>query len=67
MIPKDRRINISLPPEIKNDLAILAALKGMPMATLAGRVLTEYVQNHSRDINRFSEFVREYRADDEAE
>ena len=64
MIPKDRRINVSLPPEIKENLAILAALKGIPMATLAGRILTDYVQSHSKDINRFSEFVREYRSDE---
>lgn len=62
----EKRKAVSIPPDMWQELSALAAVRANSTAALVREVMTEYLDNHRREVNDALEIVGNYQSTLEA-
>lgn len=57
MEKKDKRVAITVPPEIYKKFVALATVEGKPIAAFVRAVLSEYLDRRAVDVEKAMQFV----------
>ena len=59
---RDKRVNVSLTPALKEKLSILSTIDGTTPTALAGEILSKYVSTREPEIEKFISSLEQIRS-----
>ena len=59
---RDKRVNVSLTPALKEKLSALSMIDGTTPTALAGKILSEYVSTREPEIEKFISSLEQIRS-----
>ncbi|MBQ6780716.1 MAG: hypothetical protein IJP62_05725 [Treponema sp.] len=59
---REKRVNVSLTPDLKEKLSVLAAIDQTTPTALAGRILSDYVTTREEEFEAYTRSLKQIRS-----